>query len=87
MRRHKQRAPLTEAEKAFYAGFTPMTAAKPKIEIGSSVEIVGDHPHAGRKGKIVGVISLLGKPAIEVRFDDGDGCFVVDREKHRLKLI
>ena len=69
---------LTPAEEAFYAGFTPMKAAT-----GSP----GRSSHAGREGKIVQVILLLGKSAVEVRFDDGDGCFLTCPVKHRMELI
>lgn len=77
---------LTPEQESFYAGFTPMrtTAHKP-LAIGDRVRIVGDHPHEGREGRITNVIRLLGKPAVEIRFDDRDGCFVTDPKKHWLQ--
>ncbi len=79
---------LTVEEENFYKGFTPMTPSpKPEITIGSRVRIIGEHPHTGREGVVKGAIRLLGKPAIEVRFDDGEGAFVMDPKKHRLELL
>lgn len=76
---------LTPEEEAFYAGFTPLKVApRDPLDIGDRVRIIGDHPHEGKEGKIVQVIKLLGKPAVEVRFEDGEGCFVTDPKKHWL---
>lgn len=36
-----------------------------------------EHPHYGKSGVATGkVISLFGNAMAEVRFEDGDGCFV-----------
>lgn len=55
VRRHslkRRPASLTEAQKAFYAGFTPLRVT-PDFKIGSPVEITGDHPWTGERGVIV----------------------------------
>ena len=47
-----------------------------ELNIGDTVCISGDHPHAGRSGKIEGAYRILGKAALRIDFPDGDGCFV-----------
>ena len=40
------------------------------------VELIGDHPHAGRRGQPTGkVIGEVGHRMIEIRFPEGDCCF------------
>ncbi len=49
----------------------------PVIIIGSS------HPHVGRKGRAVAIQTFkhgVLPPMVEVRFDDGDGCFAKREE-------
>ena len=46
------------------------------LNIGDTVCISGDHPHAGKTGKIEGAYRILGSPALKIEFPDGDGCFV-----------
>jgi hypothetical protein len=65
----------------FYAGFKPMFPRPSKpLDVGDRVIIRGDHPHAGRDGVIAGVnkfkYGIGGGVGVEIRFDDGDSCFV-----------
>ena len=58
------------------------------LNIGSKVLIEGDHPHAGKVGKIEGVYSFkhgLGS-ALKIEFEDGDGCFVFANDRSKVKL-
>ena len=51
---------------------------KKPLDMGDRVVIRGDHPHAGRTGVIAGVTHFkynIGV-GVEIRFDDGEGCFV-----------
>jgi hypothetical protein len=68
---------------AFYAGFKPVAIQAPgkPLDVGDRVVIRGDHPHAGREGVIAGVTKFKygiggGGVGVEIRFDDGNGCFV-----------
>jgi hypothetical protein len=74
-------APCSE-HASFYAGFKPIvreSKSKP-LDKGDRVSIEGDHPHSGREGVIAGVThfkyGIGGGVGVEIRFDDGDGCFV-----------
>lgn len=71
-------------ERDFFASFKQVYPPARKLEIGSRVHIVGDHPHAGRTGTAEAVESTLAGVGLLVRFDDGDGCFVFDRAHLRL---
>jgi len=58
------------------------------LNIGSRVLIEGDHPHAGKVGVIEGVHSFkygMGN-AVKIDFDDGDGCFVFDKDRGKVFL-
>lgn len=60
---------MAKTDKDFYASFRDLT--KTKIEVGATVEIIGDHPWAGSKGSIVeGPKILLGKKQYKVRLFD-----------------
>jgi len=76
---------LTAYEDRFYAGFTPLVVA-PKLDIGSRVKILGDHPHVGRVGRIESVDHLIVGPAVCIRFEDGEACYVFSR-KHKLEVV
>ncbi len=45
-----------------------------------AVEIVGKHPHAGKRGQTTGkLIRVLGVLMAEVQFPDGSACFAEQR--------
>lgn len=82
MRRRATR-PLTDKEREFYAGFSPMVCTKPEhkpLAIGDRVVIRGDHPHNGKSGVIEGVYDFPQftekRTGVKIAFDGGDGCFV-----------
>ncbi len=53
-----------------------MTESDTRIE----VEIIGDHPHSGKRGYTTGkLIRVLGVLMAEVQFPDGSACFAEQR--------
>ena len=57
---------------------TKKAPVKKQLNIGDTVCISGDHPHAGRTGKIEGAYAFKfgAGNALKIDFPDGDGCFV-----------
>lgn len=52
----------------------------PVFEVGNRVRIGGGHPDAGRYGVVERLVTLLGKPAVEIKFNErGDGAIVFAR--------
>lgn len=79
---------LTAEEEAFYAGFTHLRVIQAEpYAAGEFVDIIGDHPHSGKRGTIAAIEAnpadrLLGRSpvreALRVSLSDGMECFVME---------
>ncbi len=49
------RRQLTPEDEAFYAGFTPLVIKPKPYAVGDQVDVIGDHPHAGKRGTVVSI--------------------------------
>lgn len=87
---------LTEQEQKeldeFFAGFSPAIIKKPEpLKEGDQVMIIGDHPHRGKKCKVIGVKHCPGAgDGLQLEFIPGEsdiwgdgGCFVFDAKHIR----